>query len=113
MIAKVRSDGYVLDNKILIEGNSRGALVGGFVAARDPSIRGIVLISGLYDLPSSARARSQMSLSVVESMKAETGGGEDELRSRSLLYAAQSLKVKTLILGVAKDDEPIPIKRGV
>ncbi len=109
VIAKIRSDGYVLDNRVLIEGISRGALVAGLVAAHDPSIRGIVLISGLYDLPSYTRAaRSQISLSVVESMKAETGGGEDSLRVRSLLLVAPSLKVSTLILNGEKDDRTDP-----
>ena len=105
VIAKLRSDGYVLDNRILIEGISRGALVAGLVAAHDPSIRGIVLISGLYDLPSYARAaQSPMSLSVVYSMKAETGGREDALKARSLLYLARNLKAQTLVLNGAKDD---------
>jgi dipeptidyl aminopeptidase/acylaminoacyl peptidase len=109
VIAELRSDGYVLDNRVLIEGISRGALVAGLVAAHDPSIRGIVLISGLYDLPNYARAaRSQMSLSVVDSMKAETGGGEDALKARSLLYVAQSLKANTLVLNGAKDDRTDP-----
>ena len=70
MIAKLRSDGYVLDNRILIAGVSRDAMVGGLVATHDASIRGIVLISGLYDLPSYERAaKSQVSLSVVDSME--------------------------------------------
>jgi dipeptidyl aminopeptidase/acylaminoacyl peptidase len=93
----------------MIEGISRGALVAGLVAAHDPSIRGIVLISGLYDLPSYARAaRSPMSLSIVDSMKAETGGGEDALKARSLLYVAQGLKAKTLILKGERDDRTDP-----
>lgn len=109
VITRIRSDGYVLDNRILIEGISRGALVAGLVAAHDPSIRGIVLISGLYDLPGYIRsARSQISLSVVESMKAETAGGEDALKARSLLFVAQSLKANTLILNGAKDDRTDP-----
>lgn len=109
VITRIRSDGYVLDNRILIEGISRGALVAGLVAAHDPSIRGIVLISGLYDLPGYIRsARSQISLSVVESMKAETAGGEGALKARSLLFVAQSLKANTLILNGAKDDRTDP-----
>ena len=109
VIAKLRSEGYVSDNRILVEGISRGALVAGLVAARDPSIRGIILISGLYDLPNYARTpRSPMSLSIVDSMKAETGGGEDALKARSLLYVAQSLKAQTLILNGGKDDRTDP-----
>jgi dipeptidyl aminopeptidase/acylaminoacyl peptidase len=109
VIAKLRQSGDIQGNKVLIEGVSRGALVAGFVAARDPSIQGIVLISGLYDLPKFANeARSAISLFIVESMKAETGGTEDALRARSLLYAAQNLKAATLIINGAKDDRTDP-----
>src|SRR5262249_5747926 len=95
--------------RILIEGISRGALVAGLVAAHDPSIRGVVLISGVYDLPQYARkATSAMSHSIIASMKAETGGAEDALKARSLLYLAESLKANTLILNGAKDDRTDP-----
>src|SRR5262249_24480990 len=106
---RLKSEGNVSGNRVLIEGISRGALVAGLVASHDPSIRGIVLISGLYDLPNYERAaRSQISLSIVDSMKSETGGGEDALKARSLLYFAQSLKAQTLILNGAKDDRTDP-----
>ena len=109
VIAKLRKSGDVQGSRVLIEGVSRGALVAGSVAARDPSIRGIVLISGLCDVPKFANeARSAISLSVVESMKAETGGTEDALRARSLLYVAQNLKATTLIINGANDDRTDP-----
>ena len=80
VIAKLHADGYVKDNRVLIQGVSRGALVAGMVAAHDPSIRGIVLISGLYDLPAYAsHAKSAMAVSIVDSMKAETGGTAEAL----------------------------------
>ena len=109
VIAKLHADGYVKDNRILIQGVSRGALVAGMVAAHDPSIRGIVLISGLYDLPAYAsHAKSAMAVSIVDSMKAETGGTAEALKSRSLLYYAQDVKAETLILNGAKDDRTDP-----
>jgi dipeptidyl aminopeptidase/acylaminoacyl peptidase len=109
VIAKLHADGYVKDNKILIQGVSRGALVAGMVAAHDPSIRGIVLISGLYDLPAYAsHAKSAMAVSIVDSMKAETGGTTEALKARSLLYYAQDIKAETLILNGGKDDRTDP-----
>jgi len=109
VIAKLHADGYVKNNKVLIQGVSRGALVAGMVAAHDPSIRGIVLISGLYDLPAYAsHAKSAMAVSIVDSMKSETGGTAAALRSRSLLYYAQDIKGETLILNGAKDDRTDP-----
>jgi dipeptidyl aminopeptidase/acylaminoacyl peptidase len=105
VIAKLHADGYVKDNRILIQGVSRGALVAGMVAAHDPSIRGIVLISGLYDLPAYVtHAKSAMAVSIVDSMETETGGTAEALKSRSLLYYAQDIKAETLILNGAKDD---------
>lgn len=109
VIARLRSDGYVKGDRIVIEGISRGALVAGLVAAHDRSIGGIVLISGLYDLPEYAHnAESAMQRSVVEAMKSETGGSEPALRERSLLYVGQNIRAETLLLNGAKDDRTEP-----
>lgn len=109
VIAKLHADGYVKENKVVVQGVSRGAVVAGLVAAHDPSIRGIVLISGLYDLPAYAsHAKSAMAVSIVDSMKAETGGTAEALKARSLLYYAQGIKAETLILNGAKDDRTDP-----
>lgn len=109
VIAKLHAEGYVKDNRVLIQGVSRGALVAGMVAAHDASIRGIVLISGLYDLPEYARhAKSAMAVSIVDSMKSETGGTAEALKARSLLYYAQDIKAETLILNGGKDDRTDP-----
>ena len=50
VIAKLRSEGRASPERLLIEGISRGALTAGLVAAQDPSVSGLVLISGVYDL---------------------------------------------------------------
>jgi dipeptidyl aminopeptidase/acylaminoacyl peptidase len=109
VIAKLHADGYVKENKVLLQGVSRGAMVAGLVAEHDPSIRGIVLISGLYDLPAFAgHAKSAMAVSIVDSMKAETGGTVEALKARSLLTYAQDIKATALILNGAKDDRTDP-----
>ena len=109
VIAKIRADGYVKDDRILIQGVSRGALVAGLVAAHDPSIRGIILISGEYDLEQYARhPKTAMAASVVDDIKAETGGTQDALRGRSVLYSAQNIRAAALILNGAKDDRTDP-----
>src|SRR5215471_7855437 len=38
VITKLRTEGYVSGNKVVLQGVSRGALVAGLVAAHDPSI---------------------------------------------------------------------------
>jgi len=109
VIAKLRADGYVKGNKVVIQGVSRGALVAGLVAAHDPSIQGIVLISGVYDLPEYAKhPKSAMAISIVDDMKKETSGSEEALKERSLLYYAQNVKAAALILNGAKDDRTDP-----
>jgi dipeptidyl aminopeptidase/acylaminoacyl peptidase len=109
VIAKLHADGYIRENRVLIQGVSRGALVAGMIAAHDASIRGMVLISGLYDLPAYANhAKSEMAVSIVDSMKAETGGTAEALKARSLLYYAQDIKAETLILNGGKDDRTDP-----
>lgn len=109
VIARLRAEGYIKENRIVIQGVSRGALVAGMVAAHDPSITGTVLISGLYDLTAYAgHAKSAVAVSIVDSMKAETGGTAEALKSRSLLYSAQDIKAETLILNGGMDDRTDP-----
>jgi dipeptidyl aminopeptidase/acylaminoacyl peptidase len=106
VLAKLKADGLIAPNKILIEGFSRGALTGGLLATYDPSIAGVVLISGLYDLPqfSANPNYAQISKAVV----AETGGSTEAMRERSVLFFAQSIKAAALILNGAKDDRTDP-----
>jgi dipeptidyl aminopeptidase/acylaminoacyl peptidase len=109
VIAKLRSQGYISGNKILIQGVSRGALVAGLVAAHDRSIAGVVLISGLYDLPDYfAHATSREARLTLYSLRKETGGGDDALRARSLLYSAQNIQAAVLVMNGANDDRTDP-----
>lgn len=110
VIAKLRADGSSAPNKLLIQGISRGALTAGLIAAQDPDVSGLVLISGVYDLPAYV-ADSQPSAvksNVVKSIMDETGGTPDALNSRSLLQVAASIKAPSLILNGAKDDRTDP-----
>jgi dipeptidyl aminopeptidase/acylaminoacyl peptidase len=105
VIAKLRADGHIKADRVLIQGVSRGALVAGLVAVHDPSIRGVVLISGVYDLQEYVQhPKSAAAGTVIDSMKQETGGSEDALKARSLLFNAQKIKASVLILNGAKDD---------
>jgi dipeptidyl aminopeptidase/acylaminoacyl peptidase len=110
VIARLRSDGSVSPGRIVIEGISRGALVAGLIAASDASIAGIVLISGLYDLPAFVAdpKSSPTKTSVVNSIRQETGGADEALRARSVLNSAKNIKAAALILSGAKDDRTDP-----
>jgi dipeptidyl aminopeptidase/acylaminoacyl peptidase len=106
VLVKLRSDGLIAPNKIVIEGIGRGALVGGLISTSDPSIAGLVLISGLFDLPqfSANPNYAQISKAVV----AETGGSTEAMRARSVLFFAQDIKASALILNGAKDNRTDP-----
>lgn len=109
VIAKLHSQGYIQGDKLVLHGVSRGALVAGLIAAHDPSIGGIVLISGEYDLEEYANhPKSPIAAEIVATMKSETGGAESALRERSLLYSAQNIRAAALILNGARDDRTDP-----
>jgi dipeptidyl aminopeptidase/acylaminoacyl peptidase len=109
VIARLRADGYVKANRLLIQGVSRGAMVAGLLASQDSGIAGVIMISGVYDLPEYVReAKSPMQKSVVDALISETGGSEQALRSRSVLYFAQNVKAPALILTGAQDDRTDP-----
>ncbi len=110
VIAKLREEGYISPHKLVIEGISRGALVAGLIAAHDSSIAGAVLISGIYELPQfvADSTSREMRQAVVKSLLAETGGGRDALRARSVLYFAKDIKAAVLILNGGKDDRTDP-----
>lgn len=109
VIAKLRAQGYVDGNRLVLEGVSRGALTAGLVAAHDPSVGGIVLISGAYDLPEYVRhPKSLMARLIIHSMKSETGGSEAALKERSLLYSAKDVRASALIINGAQDDRTDP-----
>jgi dipeptidyl aminopeptidase/acylaminoacyl peptidase len=109
VIEKLRAEGYAGPNKILIEGISRGGLVAGLIAARNPSIAGVVLRSGLYNLPKFlAEANSDEAKKVADSIREETAGGESALAERSVLRFVKNMKADALIMNGAKDDRTDP-----
>jgi len=106
VITKLRTEGFASPNKLLIQGVSRGALTAGLVAAQDPSVSGLVLISGVYDLldyiedPDASAVKKV----IVASIIAETGGAADALGARSVLSRAADIRASSLILNGARDD---------
>lgn len=105
VIAKLEADRLAVADKVLIQGVSLGAVTGALVAAREKRIAGLVLISGLYDLPAFfAQPKSAGALRVKAAATAQTGGSAEALQSRSALPFASSIRAATLILNGAKDD---------
>lgn len=110
VLAKLRADGDASPTQVVIEGISRGAVTAGLIAAHDPSISGVVLISGVYDFPAyiSDPAPSDAKTSVISALRAVTGATDEALRTRSLLYQLDNFKAAALVLNGAKDDRTDP-----
>ena len=110
VITKLRAEGYVSSGKLVLVGISRGALVAGLIAAKDRSVSGVVLVSGLFDLRELAQdsGASEIKQAILKSLVAETGGGDDAIRARSLMPFASDIKAATLILNGGKDDRTDP-----
>lgn len=109
VLAKLKADRLAIPDKILIQGVSLGAVTAALVAARDKQVAGLVLISGLYDLPAFFADPKRLGAQMVKATAvAQTGGSTDAFRSRSAMQLAPDIKAATLILGGAKDDRTDP-----
>lgn len=105
VLTKLKSDRLAIPDKILIQGISLGAVTAALVAAKDKQIAGLVLISGLYDLPAFfADPKTSAAQMVKTAAVQQTGGSEQALRMRSALFLAADIQAATLILNGAKDD---------
>ena len=109
VIKTLRNEGSIDQDRIVIEGISRGALVASLIAGYDSTLKGIVLISGVYDLPQFlANPKSNQARLIAQSIVEETGGGLEALRARSALQSVQNIKAAALIMNGAKDDRTDP-----
>lgn len=96
-------------DKLLIEGVSLGAVTGALVAADNPRLSGLVLISGLYDFPAFFNPpKTAAAMGIKASLVQQTGGSDAALRARSALYVAPRIRAATLILNGARDDRTDP-----
>jgi dipeptidyl aminopeptidase/acylaminoacyl peptidase len=111
VVAKLKVQKIADPKRILIEGISLGAVTGALVAAHDRDLAGLVLISGLYDLPSYFSApKTPAAIGIKLNMMKQTGGSLEALRSRSALFVASDIKANVLILNGAKDDRTDPVQ---
>lgn len=109
VLAELEAEGLAEPGRVLLYGVSLGAVTAGLLAAADPDIDGLVLISGLYDLPAFLdRPQSPGAAAVKAAALRQTGGDPDALRSRSLLAQVASVRAAALILNGAADDRTDP-----
>jgi dipeptidyl aminopeptidase/acylaminoacyl peptidase len=111
VVGELKAKKMADSKRILIEGISLGAVTGALVAANDRDLAGLVLISGLYDLPSYFSApKTPAAIGIKLNMTKQTGGSLEALRSRSALFVASDIKANVLILNGAKDDRTDPVQ---
>lgn len=109
VIDKLVASGDSVRGKVVIEGISRGAVVAGLLAQADPSIAGVVLVSGLFDLPGfAAEANTLAGKLISQAMRSEAGGDDRELAARSMLRSPKRITASVLILNGALDDRTSP-----
>lgn len=109
VIARLKADGIARPDKVLIQGTSLGAVTAALVAEQDDKLAGLVLISGLYDLPAYFRhPPSSAALGIKSTAISQTGGGDAALQARSALPRAGQIHAATFILNGALDDRTDP-----
>ena len=105
VLTKLKADRQAMPDKSLIQGVSLGAVTGALIAAKDKQVAGLVLVSGLYDLPAFFANPKNLAAQMVKAAAVQqTGGSEEAFRSRSALPLAADISAVTLILNGAKDD---------
>jgi dipeptidyl aminopeptidase/acylaminoacyl peptidase len=104
----LRKQPFVNPNKLALYGYSRGAIVAGMVAGRDPKIAAVVLGAGAYDFvswyPTPLRG-------IDANIRQEAGTSADAFRARSAIYHIDKIKSPILLLH-GTQDERIPVRQA-
>lgn len=87
--------------RIVLYGNSRGAVASAMVAAEDSDLRALILSSGVYDLKAVFETSSRGLQQVI---KMESGLSDEAFLARSALHHADRVRSETLILHGRQDD---------
>ncbi|MDZ7627138.1 MAG: alpha/beta fold hydrolase [Parvularculaceae bacterium] len=111
VLARLETDGQASPGRALLHGVSLGAVTAGLIAADDPEIDALVLISGVYDLPAFfALPRTPAASAIRTVALQQVGDSPDALQSRSVLPRASEIKAAALILNGGKDDRTDPVQ---
>ena len=109
VIDKLVYAGVIKPNQIILQGISRGAIVAGLVAAKKQTIKGIILISGVFDFTQYQKdaKTNDAKKSIVNSIEEEIGTSRNSLQERSVMNYAKSIKAATLILNGENDEKTV------
>ncbi|WP_209017068.1 alpha/beta hydrolase family protein [Roseibium aggregatum] len=87
--------------RVVLYGNSRGAVASAMVASRFPELRAVVLSSGVYDLK---EVIAHCSEGLRRAIRTEAGLSNEAFRLRSALYHAHKIRSDVLLLHGRYDD---------
>ncbi len=106
VLAEMRKNPLVRADRIVLFGYSRGAIVGAMVATREPTLAGVILGAGVYDMRGAYDRLSEGpegQESLRGNIRSETGATDEAFRIRSVLLSGAKISVPTLILHGEKD----------
>lgn len=88
-------------NRIVLYGNSRGAVASAMVASQVAYLRALVLSSGVYDLSVAFKTSSQ---GIRQAIESEAGLSSEAFMARSALHHAHAIRSEVLLLHGRHDD---------
>lgn len=87
--------------RIVLYGNSRGAVASAMVATKAADLKAIILTGGVYDLRDAYKNSSR---GLQQAIQAEAGISDESFLDRSALYHSHNIQSETLLLHGKYDD---------
>ena len=100
-LAFLKEQPSVAPERIVLCGNSRGAVASAMVAAELPDLRAVILSSGVYDLEAAFRSSPP---GLQRAIETEAGLSKQAFLRRSALHHAHKIRSETLLLHGRHDD---------
>ena len=93
----------------ILYGVSRGAIAGAMVASQEPTLGGVILVAGIYDLES---AYGKTIPGIRANIEAEAGTTPEAFSARSAFLHADKIRTETRILHGRHDDRA-PVDQAI
>lgn len=101
----LRQQPMVCPDRIVLYGNSRGAVASAMVATKIQTLRALILSSGVYDLQDAYHSSSR---GLQHTIEVESGATDRAFSDRSALHHADRITAETLLLhGIHDDRAPV------
>lgn len=112
-LAFLREQPNVRQDRVLLYGYSRGAMVAAMVATKDTELAGVILGAGSYDLGARYElfGDNRLDRDMKANVEQEAGSSEEAFAARSALLAEEPILVPSLILH-GEDDKNCPVEQA-